>query len=171
LHFASNRITLLPVTMAELDSWEEVDSDGNDILSPPPEVVTLGAVAIRDMLRKFLDAERTRVLNMSGLGINYIPNEVFVVKGLTELFLNENKFKAVPEDIKKLTELKRLHLNANLLRQFPLVICDLPLEKLAIGWNRLSTIPEELGVMSNLQILHLDSNGVVEVAVGSLGML
>ena len=32
LHFAGNRITLLPVAMAELDSWEEVDAEGNDIL-------------------------------------------------------------------------------------------------------------------------------------------
>jgi len=49
------------------------------------------------------------------LGINYIPNEGFVRKWRTELLYNENKFTTMPEDIVNLTELKRLHPNANLL--------------------------------------------------------
>ncbi len=55
----------------------------------------------------------SKYLNLSNLGLNEFPKEIFEIKDLETLKLMSNKIKIIPQDIKQLTNLKHLYLYSN----------------------------------------------------------
>ncbi|MEO1375700.1 MAG: COR domain-containing protein, partial [Cyanobacteria bacterium J06635_10] len=94
--------------------------------------------------------------------------EKAATEGLTELDLSGMKLTALPAEIGKLTQLKKLVLGkydqkngciGNNLRELPKEIGLLnQLEELQIAGNKLSSLPAEFGQLTNLQSLYLESN-------------
>ncbi len=126
-------------------------------------------------------------LNLSGLNLLHIPNEVFTLKQLERLSFASNSIQDVPSEVRYLNRLNTLNLHNNQLHYLPselgqlhnLQILDLSdneliaipselrnlqqLEILKIQKNCLSRLPPELGQLQSLRILDLSDNQLVTI--------
>lgn len=124
-------------------------------------------------------------LNLSGLGLNTLPRQIWQLTQLRTLNLARNQLSELPPEIAQLTELKTLELQTNHLRSIPklpdlntLYLYDNELTSLEIGQelkilaagnNRLTAFPVHTG----LQELYLDRNSISEIPkeIGSMTRL
>lgn len=98
-------------------------------------------------------------LNLTGLGIANIPDEIFELRHLTSLQLTNNNIKIIPAKIGQLSNLEFLGINYNLLEYLPVEIGLLVnLTSLDLWRNRLKSLPVELAKLTKLQHLHLGFN-------------
>jgi internalin A len=102
---------------------------------------------------------RSKELDLSELGLTFVPKEVGKLTHLEELSLSDNTLTALPNEIADLTRLKKLYLNENQFADFPLVVCKLTrLEKLGLISNRLTSLPDHSTALKNLKWLALGNN-------------
>ncbi len=88
-----------------------------------------------------------------------IPEEVFKIKGLRELRVNDNKLVSVPKNIEELTELKVLDLSNNEFTEIPAVVFTLAsLEHLDVSINHIEQIPANIQKLQKLEYLHIEAN-------------
>jgi internalin A len=98
-------------------------------------------------------------LNLSGLGLEDVPEGIGALTNLTELHLNNNKLTVLPESLGALTDLTILWLDGNRLSILPESLGALTnLTQLYLNNNKLTVVPEWLGFLINLNILRLDGN-------------
>jgi small GTP-binding protein len=136
-------------------------------------------------------------LDLSGLGLTEIPDQLFELRSLKELKLNNNRLTAIPSGISRLGQLvllslannklgqlpneigrlqnlKRLELEGNLLSSLPASTRELSnLEWLNLGFNKLKLFPAEVLALYNLRLLGLANNSISSLPgeVSSLGNL
>jgi internalin A len=93
-----------------------------------------------------------------------IPSEVFELKWLKKLNLNDNQLRELPDSIGNLQNLHALHLNNNQLRELPDSIGNLQnLSLLYVTYNQLRELPDSIGNLQNLDILNLKNNQLREL--------
>ena len=80
--------------------------------------------------------QRTRVLNLSRLGLTAVPQSLRELRNLESLIIANNKIRVLPSWIGELKAIKRIDLDSNLLRQ----------------------LPEEIGAWHGLRLLFLSNN-------------
>lgn len=76
-----------------------------------------------------LTATRTGKLDLHGLNIEQLPEEVFapqMIENLQVLDISDNNFRQLPPEISKLTNLRDLIADHNKLKDLPIELCDIP---------------------------------------------
>lgn len=115
-----------------------------------------------------------RELDLSGLGLSALPDDLRLPSWLTGLRLDGNRLTEFPDAIENLTDLVSLNLSRNQLTSIPYAIGRLTqLRVLDLGHNRLGFIPQTIGRLSELTSLDLSHNQLTSLpyAVGSLSRL
>ncbi|MCA9895668.1 MAG: leucine-rich repeat domain-containing protein [Anaerolineae bacterium] len=98
-------------------------------------------------------------LDLSGLGLNTLPPEVFQLTDLTTLMLYNNQLTSLSPEISKLSGLTTLLLSRNQLTSLPPQIGQLTnLRSLDLSENQLAELPAEFFQLNNLNELYLSSN-------------
>ena len=101
-------------------------------------------------------------LNLSGMSMESLPQEISLFKNLTYLNLRNNHFKIFPEELSKLQHLKVLDVGENLFSSLPQSLSSFEsLEELFIDNERNLDFEKSLEVIAaipKLRILHLENN-------------
>ena len=98
-------------------------------------------------------------LNLSGLGLHELPDELLDLRGVDELDLSDNRFTVLPELLSQMDWLQTLRLNNNGLRVIGEELVRLQqLEYLEVKDNLLRRLPEGLGQINRLNEIHLENN-------------
>jgi Leucine-rich repeat (LRR) protein len=143
LSLRDNYITELPLEMHELGNGALTlfDINDNGLKSPPPEIAAKGLEAMFDYMRRMFAAQTSLVLDLSDLGLTYLPAEVMrfhatqgiEAVGLTSLILDGNDLTWLPAYLRNMTTLTCLSLRHCNFTELPYFIGDLrQLEKLKI---------------------------------------
>lgn len=96
-------------------------------------------------------------INWEDKGFSTLPDWLFRYTQLTKLNLNSNRLREIPDDLQKFEQLEELDLGYNLLKTFPKVIFKLKqLKKLNLSVNRLNELPslENLPHLVELKLNH-----------------
>lgn len=97
--------------------------------------------------------------------IDKMPQVIFQLINLQELWLNQNLITNIPDSIGNLTNLKLLSLHNNLISEIPDSIGNLTkLEKLYLGFNKIKHIPKTV-VNLNCWVISLDSNKLCSLPI------
>jgi internalin A len=107
---------------------------------------------------------RQKSLDLSGIYIKEIPEEISQLTNLTSLKIRSSKLRELPEFIGKLTSLNYLYLSSNNLATLPRSIGRLTsLISLDLSCNNLTALPESIGKLINLTSLDLNSNQITKL--------
>lgn len=105
-----------------------------------------------------------RELDLSGLGLSALPDDLRLPSWLTGLRLDGNRLTAFPDAIENLTDLVSLNLSRNQLTSIPYAIGRLTqLRVLDLGHNRLGFIPQTIGRLNELTSLDLSYNQLTSI--------
>jgi internalin A len=108
--------------------------------------------------------DRRAVLDLEGLNLTQLPDEVVSLSWLTDLWLSSNYISEVPEFIGQLKNLRTLILQRNPIRQLPASLSLLTnLRFFAIIGGRSSAVTSIVGPLSNLRRLVLEDIGIARL--------
>lgn len=105
--------------------------------------------------------ELTR-LDLSGYGIQALPETFGLLTKLVALNLGGNKLSALPESMEHLAHLSNLDLRRNRFETLPKLLSTMPLRSLNAGGNRLSNI-DILAECRELRVLDLNGNALGDI--------
>lgn len=111
--------------------------------------------------RRIAKALRTGTtdLNLNGLGLEALPEQLGKLTHLKLLHLSDNQLASLPEWLAGLTQLQKLYISSNELTSLPDWLGGLPhLQELALAGNQLTALPEWLEGLDRLQELYLSFN-------------
>lgn len=164
-----------------------------EALKHPSEVITLELDGEEEKsLRGIEKLEKLRQLELSYFRTKSIPEEVFNLKNLESLFLNNSHFKEISERVGELIDLQcficysfepeigyikslptsftnlqrleKIEMIGQSLEEFPLQIIELDkLRYLRISGSSLNSIPAEISKLATLQHLFLPTNKLTEL--------
>jgi hypothetical protein len=104
-------------------------------------------------------------LDLSGLGLRRLPQELFTAHDLKILDLSGNRLTELSDEISALNRLKRLDLGGNRLETLPSAIGRLEqLRHLDVSDNRLTSLPPELADCRLLESVELGNNLLTDVS-------
>ncbi len=108
--------------------------------------------------------QRTRILNLSGLGLTELPEKLRNrnISHLENIDISNNNLEALPGWITELRELKGLNLSRNFLRELPQDLGKLSLRVLWLSGNQLMSLPDSLR-SSPLKEIRLDGNSQLQL--------
>ena len=109
----------------------ELTLTGNELRTPPPEILEQSTQAVTEYLKRMLDARDTMRLDLRSLGLTRAPVEVAFMTGLTMLSLENNQLSKVFVGVGQLSLLTELRLD----------------------YNQLQTLPRTVGRLTNLTAL------------------
>ncbi len=105
------------------------------------------------------DKQTWSTIDMGGLALKNIANEVYRYSFLTSLFINHNALTTISSDIVKLRHLTVLDASGNKLNAVPAELGMLTsLRELFLFDNNLVTLPPELGTLHQLEMLGIEGN-------------
>jgi internalin A len=106
-------------------------------------------------------------LDLSGFGLNELPNELFDLVHLQKLVLGRyrtdvrNRIRVVPKEISNLTNLDTLDLTDNQISQLPTEISQLTkLKKIVLSSNNFTVLPQEITTLISLEELFIGNNRI-----------
>lgn len=107
-----------------------------------------------------IEIPRSKVVDLSGRGLNSIPNSIFNKTNTEELNVSNNSLTgSIQSQIGQLTKLRILNVSNNMMTGIPAEIGQLKdLQILDLSNNKLTGLPNELGNLTNLKILNLSGN-------------
>ncbi|RPJ56135.1 MAG: leucine-rich repeat domain-containing protein, partial [Acidobacteria bacterium] len=152
---------VVPSEIAGLQQLEVLDLTGDQPFFDVP-------IGIRNQITSLAPAigslKKLRVLKMSGVGLQSLPDEICQLTGLATLELSYNQLTTLPSEIGALSNLRTLDVGSNLLASLPAGIGRLlALEFLTLWGNKLEHLPPEIGNLSSLIELHLGINPLVDI--------
>ena len=101
-------------------------------------------------------AKQNPILNLSGLGLVDLPDEIFSLSHLQGLFLRDNQLTVLPAAISSLSNLETLELSNNQLNTLPNTVSQLTnLAVLYFRGNWCTTVPKVITQLTSLQRLYL----------------
>jgi Leucine-rich repeat (LRR) protein len=166
--------TKLPYFIGDLRELTRLDLYGNDIQSPPDEIIRRGVHAMVRYMRAVDGAWWTKELDISGQRFETVPLEICDVDSLTSLKMHSQYFTDIPAEIGRLTALTHLNLQHCALVEIPDSIGDCyNLRELILNNNKLLTLPARIGCCTGLTDLRLHENLLEELppAIGSCTLL
>lgn len=114
------------------------------------------------------------VIVFHGNNILAIPDSIFKLPKLKELYLGNNKIEEILSSVRESSSLSVLDLTENLIEEIPDELFDAPqLDLLFLNRNNISEIPKSVGSAISLKGLHLDENNISEIPeeVGNISSL
>jgi internalin A len=119
--------------------------------------------AVLEQIERALKNRETQ-LNLSHLTLTELPERLFELTQLQELYLDENQLTELPEGLFELTQLQILSLQQNQLRELPERLFELTqLQTLHLNGNQLRELPERIGELTQLKTLSLNGNQLREL--------
>jgi internalin A len=110
---------------------------------------------------------RTGKLSLRGLRLQSLPESLFELTHLTALDLRSNEIAIVPNEIRKLHQLKDIFLNHNRISEFPYPLLSMPeIEVLELSGNYIDAIPDEISNIECLQHLNISNNKDIRISKG-----
>jgi len=107
------------------------------------------------------NAKSVYILNVSGQGITYLPEEIGLLKNLQIMVISDNYIDSLPSSIGNLEKLQILRADHNRLKTLPPQFGNLVnLEELDLSHNRIEWIPYEFKNLTNLLKLDLSYNNL-----------
>ncbi len=101
-------------------------------------------------------ASKLKYLRLCNVNLEKFPKEIYNLKYLTELNIEDKRITLIPSGIEKLKNLKRLMIKCDQIRNLPKELGKLlNLERLYLKCDRLMEIPLEIGNLTNLRCLNL----------------
>jgi tetratricopeptide (TPR) repeat protein len=149
-----SKLTAQP-NLYELDKFELTQKtiNGQNYLVDAKGNTFLLAMGVGDVTSK------TRALDLSGMSLSKLPEEVLNFPKLEILKLNDNQFQTLPETLSRLKGLKYIILNYNKLEALPEAIGELKnLMVLEIANNKMTTLAPSIGKCKKLVSLNLTAN-------------
>ena len=114
---------------------------------------------MKTFLNEIMQSYNTLSLDLTGLSLTYLVDEIYEIKGLTRLKLLHNELHELPETIGNLEHLVNLNLCDNKLAWLPDSFSRLQaLEVLKLSYNHLEEVPEDLVRLPRLEQLWLSHN-------------
>lgn len=104
-------------------------------------------------------------LNLCGLGLTEVPNEVFELTTLETLYLDWNDITIIPENISKLTNLKTLDLGENNIVSLPNSITNMPYIKLYLRGKQVIGLTNELLFKLSGRLFILDKHNITPYSI------
>ena len=104
--------------------------------------------------------QKTGQLRISGIDFDFLPAEIGKLTHLKTLFLEANKLDFdLPEEFKKLQNLREIHIHQTELSKIPLFITELKnLDNLCLGGNKIKEIPQQIKNLDKLRRINLSNN-------------
>ncbi len=103
----------------------------------------------------------SKSLDLSGLNLTQLPNELSELKQLEELYIDNNRLSALPTHLGNLSHLKVIRACNNQISNITKAVRKLnKLETLDLRNNKINSLPRELGQISHLKRLHLCDNNL-----------
>lgn len=131
---------------------------------------SLNEITIRDVIDKSIGG-RVVSLNLSELGIHFIPKDIEKLNELQMLNISDNRIEILPNEIGNLNKLTSLILNNNNLAFLSDSIVKIgSLRELRIKNNSLNELPESIGNLIKLSVLEISDNKI-EKLPNSIGLL
>ncbi|MBD2189681.1 leucine-rich repeat domain-containing protein [Pseudanabaena mucicola] len=147
------------IAQAEREGWTELDLSGNDLEELSSEIGRLQSLE-RLILGKWDDDEKRG----EGNRLTAIPQEIFQLTNLKELYIPFNQITAIPDAILNLASLTTLDLSWNEIKAIPEAITQLVnLTTLDLSINKITAIPDSIANLVNLTELHLDNNKITTI--------
>lgn len=113
----------------------------------------------------------SRSLDLHGLGLRSVPQSLFNLVQLEELYLSLNELAELPESLAELSHLRELYLSMNEISNLPEAIGSLgQLQVLDLSNNRLSVLPRSVAGLLQLRSLNLSANRIAELPSAVLGL-
>nr|XP_002736431.1 PREDICTED: uncharacterized protein LOC100371525 [Saccoglossus kowalevskii] len=176
-----NGLSAIPSAIRNLRNLQKLDLSNNNISVIPSELLhmnqlielRLGSNQLKCIPSEIGNLQQLEKLDLShNEGISG-ADSLSSLDELSELKLNKNNLRSVP-NMFKLKKLQVLHMNDNLIKEIPEEIQNLySLKELWLDYNQLTSIPSEIGELTNLRELSLLMNKLTEItpAIGKLSML
>ncbi|XP_067898473.1 DISP complex protein LRCH3-like isoform X4 [Heterodontus francisci] len=162
---SKNRLVEIPAEVCYFVSLESLNLYQNCIRSIPEAILNLQSLTFLNISRNQLTTLPGHVCNLplkvliaSNNKLISLPEEIGLLRQLTELDVSCNELQALPPQIGNLEILRDLNLRRNHLVTLPEEIADLPLVRLDISCNKVTTIPVCYRNLRHLQIIILDNN-------------
>lgn len=103
-------------------------------------------------------------LDLSGKGINVVPEALGELMNLSYLKLSNNNIDFIPEEIGSLTNLSSFYMDNNMLEELPASFWTITaLRNLGLNDNNLTSIPSEIGALINLSQLNISNNNLQSI--------
>jgi Leucine-rich repeat (LRR) protein len=124
------------------------------------DISRTGFNAIPDVV--FALASSLKVLEISGLGLESLPDDVTKLSLLTRINLGYNRFKAIPTQIYKLSNMEEILIDNNSVSELDAeaLLGLKSLKVLDINCNDLTDLPPRLGLHEGLRVLEIEGNGI-----------
>ncbi|XP_072897391.1 DISP complex protein LRCH3-like isoform X8 [Hemitrygon akajei] len=162
---SKNRLVEVPAEVCYFVSLESLNLYQNCIRSIPEAILNLQSLTFLNISRNQLTTLPghictlpLKVLNASNNKLISLPEEVGLLRQLTELDVSCNEIQTLPSQMGNLEILRDLNLRRNHLVTLPEELADLPLVRLDISCNKVTTIPVCYRNLRHLQTIILDNN-------------
>ncbi|XP_073482624.1 DISP complex protein LRCH3 isoform X4 [Aquarana catesbeiana] len=160
-----NRLSEIPAEICHYVSLESLNLYQNCIRYVPEATLNLQALTFLNLSRNQLTSLPghicslpLKVLVASNNKLDSLPEEIGLLKHLTELDVSCNEIQTIPIQIGKLESLRDLNIRRNHLQQLPEELADLPLVRLDFSCNKVTSIPVCYRNLRHLQTIILDNN-------------
>ncbi|XP_072264446.1 DISP complex protein LRCH3 isoform X14 [Pyxicephalus adspersus] len=160
-----NRLSEIPAEICHYVSLESLNLYQNCIRYVPEATLNLQALTFLNLSRKQLTtlpghvcSLPLKVLIASNNKLDSLPEDIGLLKHLTELDVSCNEIQTIPRHIGKLESLRDLNIRRNHLLQLPEELADLPLVRLDFSCNKVTVIPVCYRNLRHLQTIILDNN-------------
>jgi Leucine-rich repeat (LRR) protein len=163
LTFDENRLVVLPPVLGTITSIDKLSFKGNPVESPPQDIVDRGTDAILSYLRRLYVANLTQSLDLSFQGIAMLHVSICRLDRIHFLSLDDNECETLPREIYLLTGLTELSVQRNRLKELPETIGRMKkLEKIALDFNpTLKLLPPELSNATALIWIGYEGNEIL----------
>ncbi|XP_062901688.1 DISP complex protein LRCH3-like isoform X5 [Mobula hypostoma] len=162
---SKNRLVEIPAEVCYFVSLESLNLYQNCIRSIPEAILNLQSLTFLNISRNQLTTLPghictlpLKVLIASNNKLISLPEEVGLLRQLTELDVSCNEIQTLPSQMGNLEILRDLNLRRNHLVTLPEELADLPLVRLDISCNKVTTIPVCYRNLRHLQTIILDNN-------------
>ncbi|CAG8447969.1 2186_t:CDS:2 [Scutellospora calospora] len=183
LDVSNNRLTSLPNDIVRCSKLTHLIACNNQLESIPSKIGQLGRLLtlnLRENLINNLPTDLGRLVNLTDLDLSYnelivLPEDLGNLKKLTEIKLNNNpSLLAIPETLRKLSQIKKIHLQHCNLSSIPFEIGDAysQLEYVNLSFNLFDAVPNLHG-MYGTTVLNISNNRIDDLTeqIGQLESL
>eukprot|EP00062_Callorhinchus_milii_P000255 gi/632934117/ref/XP_007900067.1/ PREDICTED: leucine-rich repeat and calponin homology domain-containing protein 3 isoform X3 [Callorhinchus milii] len=160
-----NRLIEIPSEVCYFVSLESLNLYQNCIRSIPETVLNLQSLNFLNISRNQLTTLPghichlpLKVLIASNNKLVSLPEEIRLLRHLTELDVSCNEIQVLPPQVGNLEILRDLNIRRNHLVTLPEELADLPLVRLDFSCNKVTTIPVCYRNLRHLQTIVLDNN-------------
>jgi len=104
---------------------------------------------------------KVEILFLNSNGLDIVPDDVKKLPNLRVLHLGFNRLQSLPPWITELNKLEWIGLGGNHFREFPVELLKISrLKEVDIHYNRIKKMPENLSPFKRLRVLNLKSNSM-----------